>query len=143
MIVRTPEDYQAFRITPDDSNRLVLVFDPIRDQANFVFAVEIFDVGGKTPPNTHLVGHEMFFVLSGRGIARRGETEIDLAPGDALYLPPGTPHEIVNIGPQRLYCLTFMTPDESFAALIRNGVPVELDAEDMTVLGRLPGQEQR
>jgi hypothetical protein len=30
-----------------------------------------------------------------------------------------------------------MVPNENFSELIRSGIPVELDAEDMTVLGRL------
>ncbi|MBD1941045.1 cupin domain-containing protein, partial [Coleofasciculus sp. FACHB-712] len=27
-IVKSPRDYQAFRISPEDSNRLAIVFDP-------------------------------------------------------------------------------------------------------------------
>ena len=49
-------------------------------------------------------------------------------------LPPGTPHEIENTGAGRLYCLTFMAPDDGFAALIRNGEPVALDEEDLAVI---------
>jgi hypothetical protein len=30
-----------------------------------------------------------------------------------------------------------MIPNEDFSELIRSGIPVELDAEDITVLGRL------
>ncbi len=134
MIAKQPRQYQAFRISPTDTNRLVLVFDPIGDQASFVFAIEIFDVGGRTPPNEHQAGHEMFFVLRGQGAAySNGERRL-LGPGDSLFLPPGTPHEIENIGPDRLYCLTFMAPDDSFAALIRGGIPAELDAEDLAVI---------
>ena len=45
MIAKTREAYRTYRISPGDTNRLVLVFDPIGEQANFVFAIEIFDVG--------------------------------------------------------------------------------------------------
>lgn len=56
--------------------------------------------------------------------------------GDSLVLRPGTLHEFENTGPDRLYCLTIMVPDDQFATLIRSGGRAELDAEDMDVLGR-------
>lgn len=135
MIAKQPRQYRAFRISPTDTNRLVLVFDPIGDKASFVFAVEIFDVGGRTPPNQHQIGHEMFFVLRGEGACLSNGERTPLKTGDSLYLAPGTPHEIENTGAGRLYCLTFMAPDDGFAALIRNGTPVALDAEDLAVIG--------
>lgn len=142
MIAKQPSQYQAWRISPNDTNRLALVFDPIGDKASFVCAIEIFDVGGRTPPNEHKIGHEMFFVLRGQGIAHSGDKQIALNQGDSLFLPPGTPHEIENAGDGRLYCLTFMAPDDSFAALIRGGERVELDAEDLAVIQGLGGATQ-
>jgi mannose-6-phosphate isomerase-like protein (cupin superfamily) len=134
MIAKQPRHYQAFRISPADTNRLALVFDPIADRASFVFAIEIFDIGGRTPPNEHRLGHEMFFVLRGEGVAHSNGKSMPLKAGDSLFLPPGTPHEIENTGAGRLYCLTFMAPDDGFAALIRNGEPVALDEEDLAVI---------
>lgn len=134
MITKSPRSYRAYRISPGDTNRLALVFDPSHAGAGFVFAVEIFDVGGRTPPNVHRVAHEMFFVLKGQGRAFSGKQFVELKAGDSLLLPPGTPHVLENTGPTRLYCLTFMVPNESFAELIRAGEPVELDDEDRAVL---------
>ena len=134
MIAKSPADYRAFRISPGDTNRLVLVFDPLGEQANFVFAIEIFDVGGRTPPNVHHRAHEMFYVLSGEGIAHAGGRSVAFKCGDSLLLPPGATHEIENTGSTRLYCMTVMVPDEDFADLIRNGEPVLLDEVDLAVL---------
>jgi mannose-6-phosphate isomerase-like protein (cupin superfamily) len=134
MIAKRREAYRAYRIAPGDTNRLVLVFDPIGDKANFVFAVEIFDPGGKTPPNAHPRAQEMFFVLKGEGVAHCGGNPVALRRGDSLLLPPGTEHVIENTGAGRLYCLTLMVPDDDFAALIRSGQEVEIDAEDWQVL---------
>lgn len=136
-IAKPAQSYEAWRISPGDSNRLALIFDPVADGANFVAAVEIFDHGGRTPPNQHVVGQEMFFVLKGEGHARCDGRTVDVRAGDSLLLKPGTMHELENTGPGRLYCLTIMVPDDGFAALIRSGVRAELDAEDMDVLGRL------
>ena len=134
MIAKPREAYRAYRISPWDTNRLILVFDPIGEQANFVFAIEIFDVGGRTPSNVHHRAQEMFYVLSGQGIAHCGGRSQSLRQGDSMLLPPGTMHQIENTSDKRLYCLTFMTPNEDFAELIRSGAPVPIDEEDWRVL---------
>ena len=136
-IAKTAKSYEAWRISPTDTNRLALIFDPVADGANFIAAVEIFDHGGCTPPNEHAVGQEMFFVLKGEGRAVCDGKTIEVRTGDSLLLKPGTEHALENTGPGRLYCLTVMVPDDKFAALIRAGVRAVLDAEDLSVLGRV------
>ena len=129
-------DYRAYRISPGDTNRLAIIFDPVGEGTSFIACVEIFDVGGRTPPNAHLRAHEMFFVLKGEGLAQAGDRTVPIKTGDSLLVPPGSTHVIENTGRGRLYTLTLMVPDEEFAALIRRGTPVELDDEDRAVLGR-------
>ena len=136
-IAKTARSYEAWRISPEDSNRLAFVFDPVADGAAFIAAVEIFDVGGRTPPNLHQVGQEMFFVLHGEGRATCDGRVVDVRAGDSLLLKPGVEHALENTGAGRLYCLTVMVPDDGFAALIRSGVRAELDAEDLAVLSRV------
>lgn len=128
---------KAFRIGPTDTNYFAVLFDPAQDKIKSVFVVEIFTRGGKTPPNTHHHAHEFFYVLSGEGTARCGGESKPIRRGDALLLHPGSEHVIENTGAGKLYTLTIMIPNEGFAELIRNGQPVELDAEDMKVLGDL------
>ena len=137
VIANSARSYEAWRISPEDSNRLAIIFDPDRDGASFIAAVEIFDQGGATPPNQHEIGQEMFFILAGEGRARSGDKVVDLKAGDALLLKPGTEHALENTGTGRLYCLTLMVPDDKFTALIRAGVRAELDDEDYAVLGRV------
>jgi len=69
--------YEAWRIAPQDRNRLALICDPVADGATFIAAVEIFDEGGRIPPNTHAVGQEMFFILQGQGRATCDNRIID------------------------------------------------------------------
>ena len=135
-VARSAREYRCFRISPNDTNRLAIVFDPIGDGIDFICTIEIFDVGGKTPPNMHPVGQEMFFVLQGEGIARCDGRAVALRAGDSLLVRPGAEHVIENTGPGRLYCLQVMVPNDEFAELIRNGTPAELDAEDLAVLRR-------
>ena len=134
-ILKRAADLRGFRIAPGDSNHFACLLDPIADGASFTLVVEIFAPGGATPPNTHRAAQEAFFVLRGTGRARAGDTWREIGPGDTLMLPPETEHVVENTGAGKLYCLTLMVPDEDFAALIRGGIPVELDDEDLAVLG--------
>lgn len=137
-VIKSPRDYQAFRISPHDTNRLAIVFDPQIANMSLTFCVEIFDVGGKTPPNRHQLAVEMFFVLKGEGIAICDGKRVQIRSGDSILVPPTGTHVIENTGAERLYALCIMVPNEDFAELIRSGTPVELDAEDMAVLRRAP-----
>ncbi|MCU0549032.1 MAG: cupin domain-containing protein [Leptolyngbya sp. Prado105] len=137
-VIKSPTEYQAYRISPQDTNRLAIVFDPAMANFSLTLCVEIFDIGGKTPPNRHQLAIEMFFILKGEGIAICDGKEVRIQAGDSLLVPPTGIHEIRNIGADRLYALCIMIPNEDFAELIRSGTPVELDAEDLAVLRRSP-----
>lgn len=126
---------KAFRIGPNDTNYFAMLFDGEKDAIDNIFVIEIFNVGGATPPNEHAAAHEFFYVLEGEGIARCEDRTMPIRKGDALLLRPGSEHVIQNTGAGKLYTLTVMTPNEGFAELIRRGQPVELDAEDLKVLG--------
>ena len=138
-VIKSPQDYQAYKISPHDSNRLAIVFDPAIANTSLTCCVEIFDVGGKTPPNRHQLAVEMFFVLKGEGRAICDGKDVNIKAGDSLLVPATGTHLIENTGKSRLYMLTIMVPNEDFAELIRSGIPVTLDEEDMAVLGRLDG----
>lgn len=135
-LVQSAKQYQAYRISPKDSNRLAIVFEPKTANASLTVCVEIFDKGGKTPPNRHQIAVEMFFVLKGEGLATCDGKTVPIRAGDSLLVPPTGIHEIRNTGNGRLYTLCIMVPNEDFAELIRSGTPVELDEEDMRVLNR-------
>ncbi|MBW4581544.1 MAG: cupin domain-containing protein [Tildeniella nuda ZEHNDER 1965/U140] len=137
-VVKSPTDYQAFRISAKDTNRLAIVFDPQIANMSLTLCVEIFDVGGKTPPNRHQLAVEMFFVLKGEGLATCDGKTVKVQAGDSILVPPTGIHGIENTGSGRLYALCFMVPNEDFAELIRSGIPAELDDEDMAVLRRTP-----
>lgn len=132
--VETLARAKAFRISPNDTNYFVMLFDRETDRIDNIFVIEIFRKGGATPPNEHAAAHEFFHVLHGEGLARcDGKTQA-IKKGDSLLLHPGSEHVIENTGPGKLYTLTVMTPNEGFAELIRAGEPVELDADDLRIL---------
>jgi mannose-6-phosphate isomerase-like protein (cupin superfamily) len=133
-IAKRAAELSAFRISPNDSNYFACMLDPLADGVSFTLVVEIFEIGGKTPPNSHAIAEEVFFVLAGTGKAIADGASRDVGPGDVLVLRPGTEHVVENTGVGKLYCLTMMTPNEGFAELIRAGTPVELTDEDRAVI---------
>lgn len=126
---------EVFRIAPGDTNYFAILFDPETEGFEHICVVEIFAVGGRTPPNSHRIAHEFFYVLQGEGLAHCQGRTIPLARGNALLLRPGAEHVVENSGASKLYTLTVMMPDEDFARLIRSGERVALDDEDRAVLG--------
>jgi mannose-6-phosphate isomerase-like protein (cupin superfamily) len=128
-------DLPVMRIRAGETNKFVLLVDPVAHGTAFLQAIEIFDRGGSTPPNLHRQSDESFVVLHGSGEARCGSTTWPLVAGSRLLVPAGVAHRIVNTGAGRLYCLTTLVPDDDLGALIRGGVPDHLDDEDLRVLG--------
>ncbi len=133
-VAKQAEDLRAFRISPKDSNYFACLADPVVEGAPFTMIVEIYEPGGATPPNTHQIAHELFFILKGEGKGYCDGAEVDLRAGATLLIPPGKEHVVRNTGPGKLYALTVMAPNEDFAEMIHGGQPVTLDAEDIAVL---------
>jgi mannose-6-phosphate isomerase-like protein (cupin superfamily) len=135
VLLRRAGECAVSRISPADTNKFVMLVDPLVDRTPFVSAVEIFEVGGRTPPHFHATAYEMFYVLSGSGLCRCDDGSVrEIVQGDALVLPPGREHVIENTGTGRLYCLTVMVPNEGFAEMIRNGQPMDLDDADRAIV---------
>ena len=128
-------DCPVYRIALGETNKFVMLVDPQVEKTGFIQVLEIFDVGGFTPPNQHRAAEEVFVVLHGQGVATLGDAEVVVKPGSVLLLRPGHLHAVRNLGATRLYCLTTMVPDEDFAKLITSGVPDSLDEQDKAVLG--------
>src|SRR5438876_242218 len=79
------------------------------------------------PLNVHAHAEEIFYILKGKAIAHCDGRTFTLEAGDSFLARRGQTHQIVNVGPGRLYALCTMIPDDQFAELIRTGVPTELD----------------
>ncbi len=131
---KSPKDYAVYRISPEDTNRLAIVFDTTTADDSLTVCIEIFDPYGRTPTHRHHFAVEMFFILKGEGLAVCDGKNIPLNAGDSLLVRPTGIHEIRNVGANRLYALCFMVPNEDFSELIRTGIPEEFDEQDLQVL---------
>jgi mannose-6-phosphate isomerase-like protein (cupin superfamily) len=136
---RSARAYSAWKIQAADSNYFAFTVDSQEDRTSFVQVIEIFEVGGKTPPNSHVAADEHFYVLHGEGVAICDGVRIAVRPGDSFLVRAGKVHVVENTGATRLYCLTTMVPDEDFTALIKSGIRWKLDELDLAILeGRGP-----
>ena len=133
-VVKSFQDCQAYRISPNDKHKLVIIFSPANANTSLTVCLEIFDVGGKTPLHQHHFAVEMFFILKGEGKASCDGKSMKICAGDSILMPPTSNHIIENIGSNRLYALCIMVPNEDFVELIHSGTPVDLDEEDIQVL---------
>jgi mannose-6-phosphate isomerase-like protein (cupin superfamily) len=66
--------------------------------------------GGRTTPHYHPQTEEIYYVLEGAGRMRIGEENRDVGPGDAIAIPPGQVHQIVNTGQTVLKFLCCCAP---------------------------------
>ena len=55
------------------------------------------DVRGYTPLEKHAHEHEVF-ILRGRALLRGGEQEVELKPGNAIFIQSFEEHQFKNIG---------------------------------------------
>lgn len=125
---------RVYRIQSSDTNKFVLIGGSGEIDIPFVACIEIFDIDGRTPPNIHRVGHEFFYVIHGVGLLLADNKRTNFSRGMSFTLKPNSMHEIVNLGLEKLYTLTFMVPDDHFLGLICSGVEDKLDESDIFVL---------
>jgi mannose-6-phosphate isomerase-like protein (cupin superfamily) len=109
MDVRNIEEVPSF-ITADGSEIRELLAHRnscIRRQS---LAEARLPLGGKTTPHHHPQTEEIYYVLEGAGRMRIGDEERDIGPGDAVAIPPGQVHQIVNTGDAVLKFLCCCAP---------------------------------
>jgi mannose-6-phosphate isomerase-like protein (cupin superfamily) len=67
-------------------------------------------VGGSTQEHYHLKAEEIYYITHGRGRIRIEGEERDLAPGDAVAIPPGQKHRLWKAGDETLRLLCCCAP---------------------------------
>jgi mannose-6-phosphate isomerase-like protein (cupin superfamily) len=66
--------------------------------------------GQQTTPHYHVQTEEIYYLLAGRGRMRIDQEEHDVAAGDAIAIPPGAVHTIINTGGETLKFLCCCAP---------------------------------
>jgi mannose-6-phosphate isomerase-like protein (cupin superfamily) len=78
--------------------------------------------GARTTPHYHPLTEEIYYILEGRGRMTIGEDDREVGPGDAIAIPPGTVHTILNSGSETLKFLCCCAPgyEDSDTVLVQN-----------------------
>ncbi len=117
-------------ISPKDTVKLALI-RPADDTYDASVFLEIWEIGGAQPVNSHASSVETFWFLKGSGQAISDGKAFPVVAGSFLLLPAGSQHRIVNNSSAKLYAITTMHPDNGFASLVEAGTPVSYDEEDL------------
>jgi mannose-6-phosphate isomerase-like protein (cupin superfamily) len=67
-------------------------------------------VGAATTPHYHSQTEEIYYILSGCGLMTIDDHQQDVGVGDAIAIPPGAIHTIVNTGQEELRFLCCCAP---------------------------------
>ena len=100
-------------ITADGSEIRELAGPPSGNAANQSLAEATVAPGGETVLHHHVTSEEIYLFTAGAGQMVLGDEEAAVRAGDAVVIPPGTPHMLVNPGPEPLVLLCCCSPPYS------------------------------
>lgn len=66
--------------------------------------------GASTTPHYHRLTEEIYYIIEGQAKIQIGEEVRSVTVGDAIAIPPGSPHQITNTGPETLKLLCCCAP---------------------------------
>lgn len=103
------DDREPF-VTADGSSIRELAGVPSGNAANQSLAEATVAPGGETIAHHHVRSEEIYLFTAGAGRMRLGDEERDVRAGDAVVIPPGTPHRLLNPGAEPLVLLCCCAP---------------------------------
>ena len=112
MRIERLDDQQSF-VTADGSAIRELAGVPSGNAANQSLAEATVPPGAETILHHHVRSEEIYLFTAGSGRMRLGDEEADVRAGDAVVIPPGTPHMLRNPGPEPLVLLCSCAPPYS------------------------------
>jgi mannose-6-phosphate isomerase-like protein (cupin superfamily) len=77
--------------------------------------------GGETAEHYHPRTEEIYYFTAGNGRLRAGDDEREVAAGDCVVLPPGTPHKLWNAADVALVLLCCCVPAYTDADTVLTG----------------------
>lgn len=105
------EDLTAL-VTKDGSTVRELA-GPSSPARNQTLAEATLAPGAETVEHFHRRSEELYHFTSGAGRMRLGETELEVAAGECVLIPPGIPHKLWNTGSAPLVLLCCSAPPYS------------------------------
>jgi mannose-6-phosphate isomerase-like protein (cupin superfamily) len=112
MEIERLEHQRAF-ITADGSSIRELAGPPSGNSTNQSLAEATVPPGGETILHHHVRSEEIYLFTAGAGRMVLGDEEADVRAGDAVVIPPGTPHKLLNPTGEPLVLLCCCAPPYS------------------------------
>jgi mannose-6-phosphate isomerase-like protein (cupin superfamily) len=106
------DDREPFE-TKDGSTVLELVQTSFSAARNQSLAEATVPPEGETIAHLHPRAEEIYSFVAGRGRMSLGEATFEVAAGDSVVIPPGTPHKLWNAGGDALVVLCASSPPYS------------------------------
>jgi mannose-6-phosphate isomerase-like protein (cupin superfamily) len=106
------EQRESF-ITADGSSIRELAGVRTGNAANQSLAEATVPPGRATIEHYHRTSEEIYLFTQGMGRMRLGDQEGPVRAGDAVVIAPGTPHKLLNTGPEPLVLLCCCAPPYS------------------------------
>ena len=97
-------------ITKDGSVIRELMHPQYDGSRNQSLAEATVEPGQCTQLHKHHTSEELYYIISGEGRMRLDRAQFEVKVGDAVCIPPGTPHNIENTGSQSLVILCCCAP---------------------------------
>lgn len=79
-----------------DMNVKFLITEDTVGAQQTVFGITIFPPGAKHDIHRHPHAEETEYIVEGRGIARVGEDDVEMGPGDIVFVPTNEYHGFYN-----------------------------------------------
>ena len=70
-----------------------------------VFGITVFPPGAKHDIHRHPNAEEFEYLVSGRGIARVGDADVELGPGEVVFVPKNEYHGFANTGDEPVFMI--------------------------------------
>ena len=99
--------------TKDGSIIRELMHPAVHGNTQQSLAEAIVPVDSSTLLHRHLQAEEIYHITEGSGLMILGEDKFEVTVGDSICIPPGTPHQISNIGTVNLKILCCCAPPYS------------------------------
>lgn len=112
MIVIRADDVAGLEAPPPHRRTLKVLLSPAvhKVSSGLGMGVVILSPGETSSPHSHESEQEVWYVISGHGKFRVGNEEAEVGADTVVISPPGTTHQIVNIGKSDLKALFLFSP---------------------------------
>ena len=70
-----------------------------------VFGITVFPPGSKHDIHRHPNAEEFEYLVSGKGIARVGDADVELGPGEVVFVPKNDYHGFENTGDEPVFMI--------------------------------------